>query len=66
MGICLIENRCRMSDGNSATNTDSKGKPVSTAAFDNWLTHHLVRLYEPVVKEPIPEDLLRLLEERLK
>jgi hypothetical protein len=34
--------------------------------FDQWLTHHLGQLYDPVVQEPIPAELLRLLELRLK
>jgi hypothetical protein len=34
--------------------------------FDQWLTHHLERLYDPIVQEPIPAELLRLLELRLK
>jgi hypothetical protein len=33
--------------------------------FDGWLNHHLSRLYGPVLEEPIPKDLLRLLEDRL-
>ncbi|GIL40347.1 NepR family anti-sigma factor [Roseiterribacter gracilis] len=35
-------------------------------AFDQWLTHHLRQLYDPVVQEPIPRDLIKLLEARLK
>jgi hypothetical protein len=35
-------------------------------AFDQWLTHHLRQLYDPVVQEPIPSELIRLLEARLK
>jgi Anti-sigma factor NepR len=35
-------------------------------AFDLWLTHHLRQLYDPVVQEPIPRDLIKLLEARLK
>jgi hypothetical protein len=42
------------------------GKPKGNPAFDGWLAHHLGRLYGPVIHEPIPPDLLRLLEERLK
>jgi hypothetical protein len=34
--------------------------------FDQWLTHHLGRLYDPIAQEPIPSELLRLLELRLK
>ena len=41
-------------------------EPLSDAAFDRWLTHHLRRLYDPVASEPIPADLIRALESRLK
>ena len=41
-------------------------EPVSDAAFDRWLTHHLRRLYDPVANESIPTDLIRALESRLK
>jgi hypothetical protein len=51
--------------GETAARADSRGKPATDPIFDGWLTHHLSRLYDPVVHEPIPEDLLRLLEERL-
>ena len=39
---------------------------VSDANFGQWLTHHLSRLYDPVVKEPLPADLIRALESKLK
>ena len=39
---------------------------MSDATFDRWLTHHLRRLYDPIVNEPIPADLIRALESRLK
>jgi hypothetical protein len=32
-------------------------------AFDLWLTRGLHQIYDEVAKEPIPEDLLRLIEE---
>jgi len=32
-------------------------------AFDLWLQRGLHQLYDTVAKEPIPEDLLRLIEE---
>ncbi len=32
-------------------------------AFDLWLRRGLHQLYDTVAKEPIPEDLLRLIEE---
>jgi hypothetical protein len=44
----------------------TQGKPQTDAVFDGWLTHHLSQLYDPVIREPIPMDLLKLLEERLK
>jgi hypothetical protein len=43
----------------------ARGKPKADQAFDGWLTHHLDRLYGPVIHESIPADLLKLLEERL-
>ena len=55
--------------------TDSKkqGNPAKTGAeqedgavdnaFDLWLRRGLHQLYDTVAKEPIPEDLLRLIEE---
>lgn len=56
---------------NQAADTDivgSLGAVESDAdpAFDQWLTHHLRQLYDPVVQEPIPRELIRLLEARLK
>lgn len=47
-------------------------KPSSSAksgkkeddAFDIWLKRGLHQLFDDVAKEPIPEELLRLLEER--
>jgi hypothetical protein len=44
--------------------TPARDKPKSDPIFEGWLTHHLSRLYDPVIEEPIPEDLLKLLEER--
>jgi hypothetical protein len=32
-------------------------------AFDLWLTRGLHQLYDQVAKEPLPEELLRLIEE---
>ncbi|MFC7543824.1 NepR family anti-sigma factor [Siccirubricoccus deserti] len=34
-------------------------------AFDLWLQRGLHQLYDTVAKEPIPEDLLRLIEDDL-
>ncbi|WP_034851955.1 NepR family anti-sigma factor [Inquilinus limosus] len=34
--------------------------------FDNWLSQQLRSLYDPVLEEPLPEDLMRMLEESAK
>lgn len=34
--------------------------------FDNWLSQQLRSLYDPVLEEPLPEDLTRMLEESAK
>ena len=39
------------------------GEKEAEKAFDLWLTRGLHQLYDTVAKEPIPEDLLRLIEE---
>jgi hypothetical protein len=41
------------------------GTPKSDPAFDRWLTHYLGRLYDPVVQEPLPDSLVRMLEMKL-
>ncbi|WP_439577944.1 NepR family anti-sigma factor [Elioraea sp.] len=33
-----------------------------TDAFDTWLDRQLHQMFDRVAKEPIPEDLLRLIE----
>ncbi len=40
--------------------------PETDAAFHRWIGHHLGRLYDPVFRDPLPEDLLRVLDERLR
>ena len=41
--------------------SDAESKP--DAAFDLWLQRSLHQLFDKVAKEPIPEDLVRLIEE---
>ncbi len=42
-------------------------KPAKAdAAFDVWLQRGLHEIYDKVANEPIPEDLLRLIEEDRK
>ncbi len=66
MGILLANDDHDGPAGESAANCNSLGKPKSDPVFDGWLKHHLSQLYDPIIHEPIPADLLRLLEERLK
>lgn len=66
MGILLANEGREGRAGKPGVTFDSHGKPKGDLAFDGWLTHHLSQLYGPVVHEPLPLDLLRLLEERLK
>ncbi len=43
---------------------DRKGeRPDVEAAFDLWLQRGLHQLYDGVASEPVPEDLLKLIEE---
>lgn len=57
-------NHCRMTQHRSKPpNTSRKQvKPVA-AAFDVWLNRSLHQLYDDVAREPIPDELLRLIEE---
>lgn len=40
----------------------AKGQADVTNAFDAWLDRQLHQMFDRVAKEPIPEDLLRLIE----
>lgn len=57
---------CRAPDSALSVSEDTQGDPLADAKFDQWLAHHLKRLYDPVANESIPADLIRLLESRLK
>jgi hypothetical protein len=37
------------------------GRDPGDAAFDTWLHRELSRLYDQTLAEPVPEDLLKLL-----
>ncbi len=41
-------------------------KPGADPAFDNWLDNKLRNAYSSVLDEPIPEDLIKLLHQKLK
>ena len=63
----LVTDRGRSGpSGNAYGRAGARGAPSGDPVFDQWLNHHLGRLYDPVVQEPIPAELLRLLELRLK
>jgi hypothetical protein len=51
-------------------NVSSQARPdpdaTSEAAFDLWLQRSLHQLFDKVAKEPIPEELLRLIDEDRK
>ena len=47
--------------GPAKSGTEQEGKEVDQA-FDVWLKRGLHQLYDTVAQEPIPEDLLRLIE----
>jgi hypothetical protein len=34
--------------------------------FDNWLSQQLRSLYDPVLEEPLPDDLMKMLEDGAK
>jgi hypothetical protein len=65
----IVSTTCGMSHRSGTRRIEGEsacGGSSLDSAFDRWLTHHLGRLYDPVVQEPLPADLLRELEERLK
>jgi len=66
MGILLAEDGCNGPGDTRVVDMNVRGKPKADPVFDGWLNHHLSRLYGPVLDEPIPSDLLRLLEEKLR
>jgi hypothetical protein len=41
--------------------TDSSPMTAPDRTSDQWLTHYLRQLYDPVLTEPLPADLLRAL-----
>jgi hypothetical protein len=47
----------------ASSHTVREGEGVTEGAFDLWLQRSLHQLFDKVAKEPIPESLLRLIEE---
>ncbi len=57
--------------GEAETASDSRGekharKGTPDAAFDLWLQRSLHAMYDDVAREPIPDELLRLIEQDRK
>lgn len=48
--------------GKSEPGTPKKSQPADSA-FDIWLNRGLHQLFDDVAREPIPDDLLKLIEE---
>ncbi|MCR0984319.1 NepR family anti-sigma factor [Roseomonas populi] len=47
----------------SSGGANGRGEAAPEAAFDLWLQRGLHQLFDDVMREPIPEELLRLIEQ---
>ena len=65
-GLNVIQDECQQLRDRLPAGQEAEELPISDATFNQWLTHHLRRLYDPVASEPIPADLIRAVELRLK
>jgi hypothetical protein len=45
----------------ATTNSPQPGRDPGDAAFDRWLHRELSRLYDQTLAEPVPDELLKLL-----
>jgi hypothetical protein len=59
-------NTLRMTDRKTPPPGKPKQSRSSDAAFDVWLNRGLHKLFDDVANEPIPEELLKLIEEDRK
>jgi hypothetical protein len=50
-------------EGSSPAPSPTKPPPRDACAFDVWLHGELARLYDSALREPLPEELLRILRE---
>ena len=55
-----------MKDRRPKPATTAKSTPPKTKAFDVWLNRGLHQIYDNVANEPIPEELLKLIEDGRK
>lgn len=60
------EEKRAVPQGIRARRTREPKSSVSDAAFDIWLRRGLHRMFDDVAREPIPPELLRLIEEDRK
>ncbi len=60
------QNPRRTNGPKSRSTSAAKAKPGDDAAFDNWLEGKLKGAYNSVLDEPLPDELVRLLSEKLK
>jgi len=59
----LVMTRPKQPPAMVSSQREREADGVSEAAFDLWLQRSLHQLFDQVAKEPIPEELLRLIEE---
>jgi len=67
LGKKLGAQAMRPSEAHAMATRADLGRPTAEEdVFDRWLAEKLRNAYSSVLEEPIPEDLLRLLEQKLK
>lgn len=54
----------RMTDRKPKEPSRAKVKRPADKAFDTWLNRGLHELFDKVSQEPVPDDLLRIIEEK--
>lgn len=62
----LVMTRPKQPSAMASTHRGQEADAVPEAAFDLWLQRSLHQLFDKVAKEPIPEELLRLIEQDRK
>jgi hypothetical protein len=65
MNAALIRRGASPEEGSPRASTPTKPQapPRDARAFDAWLHGELARLYDSTLREPVPEELLRILQE---
>jgi len=61
---CLMKSRDDESDGKPGTESSKprgKVRRSDSQPFDLWLKRGLHRMYDDIAKEPIPEELMKLI-----